>query len=124
MKTTKIIFWATTGLLFLTQGLLPVLTTNDPNTIEAMSYLGYPGYFVLMLAVYKLLGGFILIIPQIPARIKEWAYAGFAIDFVAAFISLAVVDGFNGTLIIPIVALVTLILSYLSYHKMNSNKLK
>jgi len=119
MKSIKIIFWATTGLLFLTQGLLPIFTTNDPNTKEAMSHLGYPVYFVLMLAVYKLLGGLALIIPQIPPRIKEWAYAGFAIDFVTAFISLVAVDGFNSILIFPIVALIILILSYLSFHKIN-----
>jgi len=120
MKSTKIIFWVTTGLLFITQGLLPIFTTNDPGTKEAMSHLGYPVYFVLMLAVYKLLGGLALIIPQISTRIKEWAYAGFAIDFIAAFISLAAVDGFNGTLIIPIVALAILILSYRSFHKIKT----
>lgn len=121
MKKAKIIFWVTTGLLFITQGLMPILTTNADGTKEAMSHLGYPVYFVLMLAVYKLLGGLALIIPQIPTRIKEWAYAGFAIDFIAAFISLAAVDGFNGTLLIPIVALVILIFSYINYHKLNSS---
>lgn len=122
MKSTKIIFWATTGLLFLTQGLLPIFTTNDPGAKEAMNHLGYPIYFVLMLAVFKLVGGLALIIPKISARIKEWAYTGFTIDFIAAFVSLAVVDGFNGTLIIPIVALIILILSYWSYHKLNQKQ--
>lgn len=124
MKLTKIIFWATTGLLFLTQGIMPILTTNATDTKEAMTYLGYPAYFVLMLAIFKLLGGLALIIPQVPTRIKEWAYAGFAIDFIAAFISLLVVDGFSNSLFISIIALVVLIVSYWSYHKMNlKNKL-
>ena len=117
MKTTKIVFWATTVLLFITQGLMPILTTNANDTKEAMSHLGYPDYFPLILAVFKLLGGLTLIIPQIPSRIKEWAYAGFALDFMIACISMAAVDGFNGTLLIPAVAFMILILSYLNYHK-------
>jgi uncharacterized membrane protein YphA (DoxX/SURF4 family) len=117
MKATKIVFWATTGLLFLTQGLMPVLTANANNTKEAISHLGYPIYFVLMLAIFKLLGGIALIIPQIPLRIKEWAYAGFAIDFIAAFVSIAIIDGMKAITLFPLVALLILIISYRSYYK-------
>ena len=107
------------GLLFLTQGLMPVLTTNADGTKEAMSHLGYPIYFVLMLAVFKLLGGLALIIPQIPSRLKEWAYAGFAIDFIAAFVSIATIGGLGGTALFPLAALAILLTSYGSYHKIN-----
>ena len=123
MKKAKIIYWVTTGVLFINQGLMPIFTTNANETKVAMTYLGYPAYFVLILAIFKLLGGIALIIPQIPARVKEWAYAGFAIDFIAATISLAVVGGLNGTLLIPTIALTILIFSYWSYHKMNQKKL-
>src|SRR5258705_13958462 len=112
MKKTKVIFWATTGLLFLTQGLMPVLTANADGTKEAMSHLGYPVYFVLMLAVFKLIGGAVLIIPQIPSRVKEWAYAGFAIDFIAALVSIITIDGMGGTALFPLVALAILTASY------------
>lgn len=124
MKSTKIIFWATTGLLFLTQGLMPIFTTNADETKEAMSHLGYPVYFVVMLAIFKLLGGLSLITPQIPSRIKEWAYTGLAIDFVAAFVSIMVVDGFGGGALFPVVALAILITSYLSYHKISLSSSK
>lgn len=124
MKTTKIVFWATTGLLFLTQGLMPVLTTNANNTKEAISHLGYPNYFVLMLAIFKLLGGIALILPKIPLRIKEWAYAGFAIDFIAAFVSITVIDGANIISIFPLVALIILITSYSSYFKILKSQKK
>ena len=121
MKTAKIVFWATTGLLFLTQGLMPVLTTNANNTKEAISHLGYPIYFVLMLAIFKLLGGIALIIPQIPLRIKEWAYAGFAIDFIAAFVSITIFDGLKPIALFPLVALIILITSYRSYYKITKS---
>jgi hypothetical protein len=117
MKTAKIVFWATTGLLFLTQGLMPVLTTNANDTKEAISHLGYPIYFVLMLAIFKLLGGIALIVPQIPLRIKEWAYAGFAIDFIAALVSIIIIDGVSSITLFPFIALIILITSYWSYYK-------
>lgn len=120
MKTTKIVFWITTGFLFLTQGLMPIFTTNADGSKEAMAHLGYPAYFILMLAIFKLLGGLALIIPQIPARIKEWAYAGFAIDFLAAFISIAATDGFGAMSLIPVIAFVLLIISYWCYYRIHS----
>lgn len=119
MKTAKIVFWSTTGLLFLTQGLMPIFTTNDEGTKVAMSHLGYPVYFPLMLAIFKLLGGLALIVPQFPKRIKEWAYAGFGLDFIAALYSLVAVDGVNATSLIPIIAMGVLAASYWSYHKLS-----
>lgn len=118
MKTAKFIFWSTTGLLFLTQGILPILTFKLPESHEAMSHLGYPSYFGLMLAIFKLAGGLTLIIPQMPGRIKEWAYAGFALDFIAAFVSIIAVDGFGGDSFFPVIAFAILTASYLSYHKL------
>ena len=32
-------------------------------------------------------GGSVLLLPMVPARLKEWAYAGFAINLVSAFIA-------------------------------------
>jgi uncharacterized membrane protein YphA (DoxX/SURF4 family) len=120
MKSAKIIFWTTTGLLFLTQGLMPILTSHMPESKEAMSHLGYPAYFPLMLAIFKLFGGLSLIIPQIPAKVKEWAYAGFGIDFIAAFVSIAAVGGLGTDLLFPTIAMAILTASYLSYHKITT----
>jgi energy-converting hydrogenase Eha subunit C len=77
-----------------------------------------------MLAIFKLLGGIALILPQIPLRIKEWAYAGFAIDFIAAFVSITVIDGANIISIFPLVALIILITSYSSYFKILKSQKK
>lgn len=120
MKKYKIMFWVTTGLIFLTQGVMEVLMINNEGAKAGIVHLGYPAYFFTMLVVFKVLGSLALIIPKIPSRIKEWAYAGFGIDFIAAFISLWAVDGFNAQLIMPIFAFVVLYISYNSYHKMNS----
>ena len=70
---------------------------------------------------FEIIGALVLIIPQVPKRVKEWAYVGFAIDFVSAFISLWVVTGFGVMLILPLVFFALLIASYISYHKVHSS---
>ena len=120
MKKAKILFWVTTTLIFLTQGVMEVLTGNSDMAVQGVTHLGYPLYFLTILVVFKVIGSIVLIVPQIPAQIKEWAYAGFAIDFICAFISIWVVDGLSGMTFIPLIALLILIISYVNYHKINS----
>lgn len=40
--------------------------------------LGYPGYFLTIIGIWKILGVVALLIPRFPL-LKEWAYAGFFI---------------------------------------------
>ena len=119
MKKTKIVFWATTTIIFVFEGLLPALTGHSQMAIDGITHLGYPIYFVTLLTVFKTLGGFALIIPKVPARIKEWAYAGYGFDFICAFVSIVVVDGFGVGALLPIIAMILLVLSYRSYHKLH-----
>jgi len=119
MKKDKIIFWTTTTIIFLFEGVMTGLTSQTQMAKEGISHLGYPEYFGTMLVVAKVLGALALIIPSMPKRIKEWAYAGFAFDFIAAFVSLWAVDGFNATLLMPAVFLLILAGSYKSYHRLN-----
>lgn len=122
MKKDKIIFWTTTTLIFLFEGVMPALTGHTEMAKEGIRHLGYPEYFGSMLVVFKVLGTLVLIIPQIPARIKEWAYAGFAIDFIAACVSLIAVDGVSGLAFFPLIVFAVLIISYIYYHKVYSPK--
>ena len=117
MKKYKIVFWVTTGIIFLLEGVVPALTSHSAMSVQGITHLGYPYYFIDILTVAKVLGALSLIIPQVPARIKEWAYAGYGIDFVSAFVSIWVVDGVVGGLVIPVIAMFLLVLSYTSYHK-------
>jgi hypothetical protein len=89
---------------------------------EGIRHLGYPAYFGNALVVFKVLGVLALIIPQVPKRVKEWAYAGFAFDFIFATISHGAVDGINGHTFFPLVIFGILAVSYIYYHKLNSNK--
>lgn len=117
-KTVKIIFWVTTVAIFLFEGVMPALFSQSEESKEGFRHLGYPLYFVTLLTVFKVLGALALIVPQVPGRIKEWAYAGFAIDFICASVSYFMVDGFGFFAIFPLIILAVLIISYISYHKM------
>ena len=122
MKKYKIMFWIPTVIIFIMEGVLPALTSQSEMAVQGITHLGYPVYFGTMLAVFKVLGSLSLIIPQIPRRIKEWAYAGFAIDFISAFVSIAVVDGLGAGSLMPLVFIVILIISYIGYQKMNQGQ--
>ncbi len=118
MKKDRIIFWITTSLIFIFEGLLTAFTSQSEETKEAFKHLGYPSYFGIMLTVFKIAGALALIIPKVPGRIKEWAYAGFAIDFIAAFVSIWAVDGAGVTLLFPVIAFIILAASYICYHRL------
>jgi DoxX-like protein len=53
---------------------------------EAFTHLGFPDYFRMELSWAKLFGVVLLLAP-VPARLKEWAYAGFAITLGSALIA-------------------------------------
>lgn len=121
MKKNKVIYWTATIVIFLFEGLMPALTSQTELAKEGIRHLGYPEYFRVMLVVFKVLGSLTLIIPQIPKRIKEWAYAGFGFNLVAASVSHFAVDGFGFNGLFPLIILVILGLSYVYYHKINDH---
>jgi hypothetical protein len=117
MKKDKIIYWIATGIIFLFEGVMPALTGQSEMAKEGIRHLGYPEYFGLMLVIFKVIGAIVLIVPQFPARIKEWAYAGFGISLICAFVSNGVVDGFGPMSLFPVAVFGILALSYIYYHK-------
>lgn len=122
MKKAKIIFWITTIIIFLFEGVMPALTSQSELAKEGIKHLGYPEYFGNALVVFKVLGVLALVIPQVPNRIKEWAYAGFTFDFLFASISHFAVDGFGFQSFFPLIILVILLISYFYYHKIERHK--
>lgn len=118
MNKDKIIFWISTTIVAVLIGLTPILTWNDPDGKALMEHLGYPSYFAPMLNTFKILGAIALLVPQIPSKIKEWAYAGFGFDFIAATVSLIAVDGPVGLSFFPLAFLVFLAISYIYKEKL------
>lgn len=119
MKKDKIIYWVSTTIIALFEGVMPALTSQTELAKEGIRHLGYPEYFGNALVVFKVLGVLTLVIPQVPKRVKEWAYAGFAFSFIFATISHGAVDGINGQTFFPLVVFVILGVSYVYYHKLN-----
>ncbi|MDC8004163.1 DoxX family protein [Aureisphaera galaxeae] len=57
------------------------------STIQGIRDLGFPDFFRIQLAVLKLLAVLILVVPQIPLTVKEWAYAGVGLFFITAIVA-------------------------------------
>ena len=86
-------FWIATALFCLQIGFTAFAQLRLPQVAEAFAHLGFPAYFRVELSLAKLLGVVLLLAP-VPARLKEWAYAGFAITLGSALIAhLSVGDG-------------------------------
>jgi len=86
-------FWTATALFCLQIGFTAWAQLQLPQVAEAFTHLGFPAYFRVELTWAKLLGVALLLVP-VPARLKEWAYAGFAIILGSALIAhLSVGDG-------------------------------
>lgn len=87
-------FWIFTALFALQMGFTAYAQLRLPQVAEAFAHLGFPGYFRIELSWAKFAGLAALLVPMVPARVKEWAYAGFAITLVSALIAhFAVGDG-------------------------------
>lgn len=123
MKKNKIIYWITTSLAMLMGGVSGFLYLFLPQMKEAFQLMGFPDYFRIELAIAKIIGLFVILLPQVPAKFKEWAYTGFGIVFISAIVAHTVVQGF-ATAIAPIVVLVLLSVSYTYYHKLQAAKVK
>ncbi len=76
-KRNKIIYWIATGCLalgMLSTGIVQLLKMKEE--VDMFTHLGYPLYFLTLLAVWKFLGVVAVLSPKLPL-LKEWAYAGF-----------------------------------------------
>ena len=92
-KAGNIAFWMVTALFCLQMTFTAYAQLRLPQVAESFTHLGFPGYFRVELSWAKLVGVALLLAP-VPARLKEWAYAGFAINLASALVAhLAVGDG-------------------------------
>lgn len=120
-KQNKIIYWISTGLLALF--VLPgIFYINSKMALDGTAHLGLPLWFHYELSIGKFIGGLILILPFFPKRIKEWAYVAFGIDVISAFIAVLAVDGATGMWYGPVIFFIILIISYITFHKLNDGQ--
>lgn len=85
-KAQKITYWITTVIFAGMMLFSAFMYLTNPMMDEAFKHLGYPSYFRVELAIAKILGAAVLLIPVFNI-LKEWAYAGFFIVVTSAFIA-------------------------------------
>ena len=95
-KGTMIGFWIFTALFSLQVGFTAYAQLALPQVAQEFVHLGFPNWFRVELSWAKFAGVAALLIPAVPARLKELAYAGFAITLVSAVLAhLAVGEGID-----------------------------
>jgi hypothetical protein len=85
-KKMVLAFWIFTALFCLQIGFTAYAQLRLPQVAAMFTHLGFPAYFRVELSWAKLLGVAVLLAP-VPARLKEWAHAGFAITLASALIA-------------------------------------
>ena len=121
MKTAKIIYWVTTGIICLFS--LGATQMNSQMAIDGAKHLLIPRYLGLEVSIGQLIGLVLLIVPAVPARFKEWAYVGYGIMYLTALNAhLAVGDAFIPNGIMAILFFGLLLTSYISFHKLQAAK--
>jgi hypothetical protein len=121
MKTTKIIYWVTTGIICLFS--LGAIQMNSKMAIDGANHLLIPRYLALEVSIGQLIGLVLLIVPAIPKRFKEWAYVGYGIMYLTALNAhIAVGDSFVPFGMMSVLLFSLLICSYISFHKLQKEK--
>ena len=115
MKTTKIIYYISTGLLTLLMLFSAGMYFFNHTEVATMfTNFGYPTYIIYPYAIAKLLGLVALWFISNKA-LKEWAYAGFFFAFILAFFAHVMIG--DGEQMGAVVAMVLLIASYVTHKK-------
>jgi hypothetical protein len=115
MKTAKIVFWVSTGLLSVMMLMSAgMYIFKHADIVQAFETLGFPTFVIYPLATFKLLG-LVAVLTRKVDWLKEWAYAGFFFNFLLAFgAHFMIGDGEAGG---AVVALVLLVVSYIAQKK-------
>jgi uncharacterized membrane protein len=116
-RTIKIVYWSLTilfSLAMLMDGIAGVV--REETGQQVMRQLGYPVYILTIVGSAKLLGVVALLQPWF-RTVKEWAFAGFTINFVGAMASWAFVSDDRTTLMPPLFMLVLLFVQYFFWTK-------
>ena len=116
-RTTKILYWVFTILICLFMAFSGVQEIiNGPDAVKIITGLGFPAHLNPFLGVAKLLAVIALLVPGFPT-IKEWAYAGLAIDLVGATYSIIAVGTPVQQWIFMLVFIAFLFAAYFFYRK-------
>ncbi len=118
LRRNKIVYWVLTLLMFVpgTLGAFAEAFTNGPASIvKIILALGFPLYLMKILGVFKIFGGIAILTGKLP-RMKEWAYAGFSIEFLGATAA-HIITGDRTYALFPFSFFIILMIAYLLWHR-------
>ena len=118
LRRNRIIYWTLTLLMFVpgTLGACAEAFTRGPASIvKIMLALGFPLDLRKILGVFKIFGGIAILTGKLP-RMKEWAFAGFSIEFLGATAA-HVITGDRVYALFPFSFFIVLIVAYILWHK-------
>jgi hypothetical protein len=119
MKATKIIYWVSTiGFCCFFTFAATLYFLHAPIMVHKFQELGYPLYILDLIGTAKYIGIVALLVPRMP-RLREWGYAGYAIDLVGGLWSHLAVPQAYGTLPL-LVDMAVLVVSYISYRRLQA----
>lgn len=122
MKRNNVIYWVSTSVFSAFMIFSAVQYLTNPEIAAGFKHLGFRDYFRVELAIMKLIGSIVLVLPLFPARVKEWAYAGFGVTLISASIA----HGSSGdpvvAVVMPLVFLVILTISNLMLRRVSFAK--
>ena len=124
-KRDRVVYGIATGLVCAVM-VYSAVNFNLKNPLGPMKgafrHLGYPDYFRIELTVAKVLGVLALLWPGLPAKIREFAYAGFAITLVSAAIAHFSVGDAWFFVVDPLFFLAALAISYSYFLRLHPNE--
>ncbi|WP_281225638.1 DoxX family protein [Flavobacterium aquiphilum] len=120
MKKDKIIYWLSTALVTVGMLLSAYQYFNGTYMAEAYKQMGYPDFLRVEIGIAKIIGAIVLLLPVLPSKIKEWAYAGFGILFFSAALTHFLLKDPTERIITPLVFLMLLIVSNIYYSKVST----
>ena len=86
-KAVTIAYWVVTAIFCSLMSFTAYAEMRYPDVVREFTRLGFSaGYFREELSWAKVIGVVVLLAP-VPARVREWAYAGFVINLISALIA-------------------------------------
>ena len=121
-KANTLFYWISTAIFSLEMSFTAYYELL-PQGAQAFLRLGFPaGSFRMELSLAKLVGVAVLLIPIVPARLKEWAYAGFVINLVSAVIAHLSISDRPAALAPSTITSVLWGLSYFFWHRLQASQ--
>lgn len=119
MKRLDLAYWIVTALFsaFMIFSSIGGITLHPDAVAMLHEHLGYPLYFIQLISYAKVPGAIAILLPMVPARVKEWAYFGFLIDLLAAIVSLAAVGDPVAQWAPMFLFMAVLVWAYVLHHK-------